>query len=430
MNAVVTLANWLKPVDVASNEYKQPTWVTALRQQAYDAFIAAGLPTRKNERWKYADLSFLNSKDYVAPARVNPADLQAIVAKKRWAECDAILLVTVNGRFVMELSDLTNMPAGMIVTNLADELVRDENKIKQYDFKSIDAAQYPFAALNAAHFGEGIFIEIPAQTYLSVPIHLLSIVTDENEFIAHPRRLIHIGKQSKVTMTEEFCSVSDSAYFMNIVNNITVDAEAELTLYQLQHESKQAVHMSNTFIDQYKNSTASIVNITTGGLFSRDDVVAKLKESGAACHASGYYQLFTPNQYVDHHLDISHQAPHSNSEMLYKGIVDHNARAVFNGRLYVQQDAQRILAYQANHNLLLSPNAEVYSKPELEIYADDVKCKHGATTGQLDQDAMFYLRSRGIKKAEALAILLQGFADDVLKRITHPAIKKRVKECL
>lgn len=427
MNAVVTLSNWLKPADVAASE---KAWVADLRQQAHQAFNDAGLPTRKNERWKYADLSFLNTKNYVAPARVNSAEVQAIVASKRWAETDAILLVTVNGHFMMELSDVAKLPAGMIVMSLSDALVHDENKIKQYNFKNIDAAQYPFAALNTAHFGEGVFIEIPEKTYLSVPIHLLSIVTDENEFIAHPRRIIHIGKQSKVMITEEFCSTADAAYFMNIVNNISLDAEAELTLYQLQHESKQAVHMSNTFIDQYKNSTASIVNITTGGLFSRDDVVAKLKESGAACHASGYYQLFTPNQYVDHHLDISHQAPRSNSEMLYKGIVDHNARAVFNGRLHVQQDAQRILAYQANHNLLLSPNAEVYSKPELEIYADDVKCKHGATTGQLDQDAMFYLRSRGIRKAEALAILLQGFADDVLKRITHPATKKRVKECL
>lgn len=421
MNAVVSLPNWLKP----ATDHAVPAWVQALQQKTHAALIAAGLPTRKHERWKYADLSFLNQKDFVLPARVNPAELESIIAAKRLA--DAILLVTVNGCFIPALSDMATIPDGMVVMNFRQALEKLEDKINQH---SLDAQQYPFAALNAANISEGIYIDIPAKLYVSAPIHLLSIVTDENDFIAHPRRVIRVGQQSQVTITEEYCSLTESAYFMNIVNELTLESGSSLTLYQLQRESKQAVHIAHTFLEQYKNSQASIVNVTTGAKFSRDEVVVKLKEAGADCKTSGFYKLTTKDQYVDHHLDISHQAPHSNSEMLYKGIIDYNARAVFNGRLHVQQDAQRILAYQANHNLLLSPTAEVYSKPELEIYADDVKCKHGATTGQLDQEALFYLRSRGIEKSEAMSILLRGFADDVLQRITHLATKQRVKECL
>jgi len=155
-----------------------------------------------------------------------------------------------------------------------------------------------------------------------------------------------------------------------------------------------------------------------------------LLEKGAQCQTGGFYHLREANQYIDNHIEINHEAAHSSSDMLYKGIVDNRSRAVFNGRLYVKQDAQKILAHQANHNLLLSTQAEVYSKPELEIYADDVKCKHGATIGQLDQDALFYMCSRGIPYADAVNILLRGFAEEILDRVTHAGMKKRVQEAL
>ncbi len=153
-----------------------------------------------------------------------------------------------------------------------------------------------------------------------------------------------------------------------------------------------------------------------------------MQEPGAACQASGFYHLHRAHQYIDHHVEINHVAPHTNSEMVYKGILDNQSRAVFNGRLFVKKDAQKIVAHQANHNLLLSNRAEIYSKPELEIYADDVKCKHGATTGQLDQDALFYMRARGIGYQEAVNILLQGFADEIIDRVHHKGVKMRVKE--
>jgi Fe-S cluster assembly protein SufD len=186
--------------------------------------------------------------------------------------------------------------------------------------------------------------------------------------------------------------------------------------------------MANTFVFQQKDSCVSLVNFSLGAKFARDDVMVTLQEAGSECRTAGFYRLTNDNQYIDNHINIDHAAPRSCSEMVYKGVLDKKSRAVFNGRLYVGTGAQKIEAQQQNHNLLLSNVAEVYSKPELEIYADDVKCKHGATTGQLDQDALFYLRARGIEKTEAVNLLLQAFAADILQKITHADIKAHIEK--
>jgi Fe-S cluster assembly protein SufD len=181
-------------------------------------------------------------------------------------------------------------------------------------------------------------------------------------------------------------------------------------------------------VQQKQDSLVTLKNFSAGGLFARDEIAASLQESGANCRTQGFYHLRNACQYIDNHIDIDHIAPHSQSTMLYKGILNHKSRAVFNGRLHVHANAQKIVAHQANHNILLSNDAEIYTKPELEIYADDVKCKHGATVGQLDQDALFYLRSRGIPEAEAIQLLLEGFAEEIMQEITHLGIRIRVNE--
>ncbi len=217
---------------------------------------------------------------------------------------------------------------------------------------------------------------------------------------------------------------------MNVVTHMNLGKEAQFDYCKIQTESNQAIHVAHTFIQQRQDSKATLTYFSTGGAFARDEVMVKLLEPGADCRTGGFYHLNEDNQYIDYHVDIDHVAPRSQSEMLYKGILDKKSRAVFNGRLYVGKNAQKILAYQANHNLLLSKTAEVYSKPELEIYADDVKCKHAASTGQIDQEALFYLRSRGISHQDALTILLRGFTQDILERITHPGIRMRIEERL
>ena len=211
------------------------------------------------------------------------------------------------------------------------------------------------------------------------------------------------------------------------MTNIHAGPNSQLHHYKVQRENTSATHMANTFITQQRDSMVALTNISIGAKFSRDDVLVKLQETGAECRTAGFYRLESDNQYIDQHITIDHAAPHSRSEMVYKGVLDKKSRAVFNGRLHVGVGAQKIEAQQQNHNLLLSNFAEIYSKPELEIYSDDVKCKHGATTGQLDQDALFYLRARGIEKTEAVSLLLHAFAADIYQKITNADIRMHIE---
>ncbi len=207
---------------------------------------------------------------------------------------------------------------------------------------------------------------------------------------------------------QDYISLSTATHFHHITTIIHTAAESALEVVKQQRENPQAIHMENYFIQQQQDSRVDLTQINLGAAFARDDVAVTLQAAGAKCYTSGFYHTTRDNQYVDHHIDVLHQAAHTESDMLYKGIIDKKSRAVFNGRLHVAAGAQKIQAVQGNHHLLLSAQAEAYSKPELEIYADDVKCRHGATTGQIDQDALFYLRARGIPQTEAIGILLKS----------------------
>lgn len=404
---------------------QEPDWHAALREQYRQAFLAHGLPNRSDERWKYTDLSIIEKHNFRAVQSVH--DVSDVIDHYRLKQ-DHLLLVMVNGRYIAEFTDQKKIPDGLIITTVSKALSQHEDLIKQHFPKPINAANYPFASLNAAVFSDGLFIYLPKDCVLSQPIHLLSLSRSQQEFIAHPYHLVIASERSQLTLLEEYCALSDTTYMMNVVTQIVVGKEAQLDHYKIQNENRHAIHMAHTFINQAQSSRASFTDFSFGSLFARDDIVVKLQEPDALCRTGGFYRLHNDNQYIDHHIDIEHIGKRTSSEMLYKGILDKKSRAVFNGRLHVNENAQKILAYQANHNLLLSNNSEVYSKPELVISADDVKCKHGATTGQLDQDALFYLRSRGISQNDAMYILTRGFAEEIMQRIAHQGIKMRVRE--
>ncbi|VVC74738.1 FeS cluster assembly protein SufD [Aquicella siphonis] len=430
MNVTATIPTWLQKDKTVDSLAHAPEWLNDFRQRHWNAFLKNGLPTRKDERWKYTDLGFLSQQHYSTARRIEPSRLTDVIHQHRLQRCESIMLVLVNGYFMSELSDLSRLPANVIACSVAEALIKQAEQAQTALSRTIDAQKYPFAALNAAMFVDGLFLSVPEDCELDVPVHLLSLVIGEDNLIAHPHHLIALGKNSRLTLVEEYFSLSSQAYMMNVVTSVTLDEHARLQHIKIQQEGRQAVHMANSFVNQKKDSHASFVNFSTGGTFARDDLVIGLREPGADCHTGGFYRLRHENQYIDNHVDIDHAAQRSNSEMLYKGIIDARARAVFNGRLHVERNAQKILAYQANHNLLLSREAEVYSKPELEIYADDVKCKHGATTGQLDHEALFYLRSRGIDRETAVNMLLSGFADEIIQRVEHPGIRLRVQEAI
>lgn len=429
MSAVLTVPAWLQAT-YERHEKNTPDWLIEFRENQWDAFRKNGLPTSKDEAWKYADLSFLTNNYFSKPQPIISQDLQDSINQHRLQQSDSILLVSINGYFMPALSDLRKLPQQVIACNVQQALQKHTALIKPYWSKIRDTKRYPFASLNAAMCTDGLFFYLPDHCQLTAPIHFLSLVVDENEFIAHPRHVFLLGEQSKLQVVEEQFAFSDKTYMINSVTTISVAKQAQFEHYKIQNESPRAVHLAHFFVQQMQESSTAFTNFSFGSLFARDELVVTLQEPGADCRTAGFYHTRHANQYIDNHIEVNHAAARTKSEMLYKGILENKSRAVFNGRLHVEKDAQKIWAYQANHNMLLSKDADVYSKPELEIYADDVKCKHGASVGQLDQDALFYLRSRGIEKSQAITMLLQGFADGILQRINHAGIKMRVQEVL
>lgn len=385
------------------------------------------LITRKNERYKYADFGFLNATNYLPVKKSSVEYLREVVDACRLKRAGEKMLVLVNGYYAPELSDVVIAP-GVTVLSMNDAKKAHGDVINKS--LEIDVEKYPFASVNAQQYNDGIFIHVADKCHVEAPIHVLSLGAGAEPFYSQVRNIVAVGNESKIELFYEYISDTVIPYVMNDVDVIRLGKNAHIELNKVQHESVKAKHLSHTFISQQQNSSSRYNSFALGGDFYRDDIVADLLEPGAECRAGGFYQLNNDNQYVDNHVDINHKNEHTNSEMHYKGVLDKKSTAVFNGRLHVEKGAQKIVAYQENHNILLAKAAEVYSKPELEIYADDVKCKHGATIGQINQDALFYMRSRGIGKVAARNMLLQGFAQDSLLKVSSPIVRERIKKLM
>lgn len=427
--AMSTLPDWLKQLSPQNVVSKHPAWLSALRETQWQVFCEQGLPTRHYERYKHADFSFLYANEYLVSDDVNIKALSDKIHQHRLQHTDTILLVLVNGRFVSHLSDVAKLPEHVVAISLRDALQTQADSIKPHWLNDKVSTHSPFVNLNAALCDDGLYLYVPDECVIRSPIHLLHLTLTQSTLFTQSKKMVFLGKSSEVVFIEEHFSPSGS-YVTNNVTTIEVNENAKLTYYKLQQESAAAVHVAHTDIQQKKDSCVELLYVGIGAQFARDDVSVYLKEQGSNCKAAGLYQLHRDRQYIDYHIDINHCAPRSQSEMFFKGILENKSKAVFNGRLLVENNASRIEAYQANHNLLLTNEAEVYSKPELEIYADEVKCKHGATTGQLNQDALFYLRARGISEEEAINMLLEGYRREILQRITHEGIKLRIQEAL
>ena len=295
-------------------------------------------------------------------------------------------------------------------------------------------------ALNTAFFADGAYVNIPARTILEKPIHLqfissggagVSSLNDPRPHLigAHPRVLIVMGEQSQAAVVESYAGPAGSEYFTNVVTEVVMHEQAVLDHYKLQHESNQAFHIGAIYVKAARSANCSSHSISLGGALVRNDVVAVLGGEGGHCTLNGLY-LVDGHRHVDNHTTIDHAMPNCDSREIYKGILADKARGVFNGKIIVRPDAQKTDAKQTNRALLLSEDAQINSKPELEIFANDVKCTHGAAVGQLDKDAVFYLRSRGIGLVEARHLLIHAFAGDVLNRLPILAVRKGVEDVL
>jgi len=399
-------------------------WLELVRSSAMDRFEQLGFPTVHDENWKYTNLATL-AKQSFTPAR-RREKLAIDIAPFVYPETTAAHLVVVNGFFSEELSDkagLDNVVAIDLLTAVADARY---NKIaRAYLARNAGYHNNGLTALNTAFLQSGLFLLIPKNVKVEKPIQVTFLT--EGESANFPRLLVVAEEHSSATLIESFVSVGEQQYFTNAVAEIVVKEGARLEHYRMQRESDKALHISLTSAELGRSSSYDTTSINLGGRLSRHDISVVMENEGAECWVDGLY-LAGADQHTDTHSVIDHQQPHCNSHQLYKGILDGNARAVFNGKIFVREGAQKTDAMQTNKNLLLSPHARVDTKPQLEIYADDVKCAHGAAVGQIDQEELFYLLARGINPELARSLLTYGFAEEVIGKIKIDSIKSQLDE--
>ena len=417
-------------LDHFSSEFAQlntdaPDWLSVIRREAFEAFRAEGFPTLRHEDWKYTDVRPISKRSFSIPPQGEVVDA-ALVASAGFAAAGCHELVFTNGCYRAELSTSLALPDGVIMLPLRRAVDTHGDLFREYLNRRVQGSG-AFVALNTAFINDGVLLYVPDGVCLEQPVNLLYLAhTTQQPCAAHVRNLIILGANARATVIETYSGGGNAEYFTNAVTEISTGAGAALEYYKLQQESQRAYHIAYTGMWQDRDSSIESHAISLGGALARNDIHGDLAGPGASVELSGLY-LAGARQHVDNHTRIDHLKPYTTSSENYRGVLDGHARGVFNGKVVVHQDAQKSDARQANANLLLSDNAEVDTKPELEIYADDVKCSHGATVGQLDDAMLFYLRSRAIDADTARSLLTFAFADEVIRRIRLEAVRRRLE---
>lgn len=406
---------------------KRRSWLHPVRKAAFARFAEVGFPTLRDEEWRFTNVASIARADF-QPAR--PGATVAAEALEPFTFAPAHTLVFVNGFYSAALSSPGELPKGLVARSLADVLANEPKAVEPYLTRFADYKANPFVALNTAFLRDGAFVSVPRGLVLAEPIHLVYVATAaEGPTGSHPRTVLLAGVNSQCTVVESYVAAGDDQYLTNAVTEVVTQENAVVDHYKVQRESEEAFHVATLQVHQGRGSNFSSHAVILGGEISRSDVNAVLDAEGCECTLNGLY-LGAGRQLIDNHTRIDHAKPHCASHELYKGILDGRSHGVFNGKIYVHPDAQKTDAKQTNKTLLLSPDATIDTKPQLEIFADDVKCTHGATIGQLAEEAIFYLRSRGIGREEARALLTYAFANDVLCRVKVPAVRERLERLL
>jgi Fe-S cluster assembly protein SufD len=416
----------------ASAAAKSPAWLRSIRESALARFVEMGLPTTRDEEWRFTNIAPLAKAEF----QLAEPDAKAITPEqvRQFAipNLTGIQLVFVDGVFAPRLSNLANLPRGVEVRTLSDSMDSDrrliEPLLKGHDLHASKADA--FAWLNAAMMEDGAFIHVRKGAAIEQPIQLLSIATsNEGAIVTHPRNIIIAEEQSEMTVLERYVSLKDGEYFTNAITDVVAADNAVVHHYLIEEESTAAFNVSALRIRQTRNSNVDSHTVLLGGRLVRNNVHAILDGEGANCLINGLY-VGGGEQHMDNHMRVEHAKPHGDSRQFYKGILDDRASGVFAGRIIVHKDAQKTDAKQTNKNLLLSDDAHVDTKPQLEIYADDVKCTHGATIGQLNDEAIFYLRARGIALDSARSMLIHSFAGESLERMKLEPVRTYLDKIL
>jgi Fe-S cluster assembly protein SufD len=406
----------------------EPAWLRATRRSAAGAFERMGFPTVRDEEWRFTNVGPIAETAFApAPAvAVPPADAARFVVPGLAGP----VMVFVDGRYARELSTVDAPGAGVTTITLADAIERDPAGLEPHLGRHTNFTDRPFAALNTALFDDGALITVADGTIVEQAIQVLFLSTvTPTPAVSNPRVLVVLGRNSQARLVETYAGIGFARGFTNAVTEIVVGAGSVLDHYRLQRESESAFHIGHTQFQLGRSSSSSSHAISFGGLIARHDAVAVLGDEGATCTLNGLY-LADGVRLIDNHTEIDHAMPHGTSRQIYKGILAGRARGVFNGRIRVRPDAQKTDAKQTNKTLLLSDEAQVNTKPQLEIFANDVKCTHGATVGQLSEDALFYLRTRGIGLEDARSLLVRAFATDVTSRMGLEPVRAELDRLL
>jgi Fe-S cluster assembly protein SufD len=413
----------------ASLSGADPAWLRSLRTTAMARFAERGFPTAADEAWRHTSVTPL-ARTLFRQAEIGSVGGAAVrtLAGLRVTEELAAEAVFVNGRYA---PDLSTPSGGVAVLSLREALEREPQRLEAHLGRVSDGATGAFADLNTAFVGDAACVFVPAGRRVEGTVHLVYLSTnpDGAPTVSHPRTLVVAGAGSQARLAQSYGGPDGEVYWTNAVTEIALEDGAILDHVKLQEEGLAAFHVATLAARLGRDARFSTHAVTLGGALSRDDVNATFAGEGGECVLNGLF-MAAGTQHLDTHTRVDHARPHTTSRELYKGILGGKARGVFDGRVIVRKDAQKTDAQQTNKNLLLSREALVHSTPALEILADDVKCKHGSTTGQLDPTSLFYLRSRGIGEAEARRLLTYAFASDVVQKVPVAAIRSRLERRL
>ena len=399
------------------------TWLKELRQEAITRFAELGFPTTGDEDWRFTNTAPIARTSFQLSdnghVRISQNELKSLT----FPGLEYTRLVFVNGRYSEENSNLIHLPDNVKILSLTRAIEYENGLLEEHLSRYADYKKDAFLALNTAFLEDGALVYIPSGTVLKEPIQILYISTEvDAPTLYHPRNLIVMGDNCEAVIVEHYAALSDSLYFSNAATEAVVGRNSVLRHYLVECESKRAFNISTLRIQQGRSSSVTSNSILLGGALVRNNVHPVLAGEGSECFINGLF-MSTGRQHMDNYMRVEHASPHCDSRQLYKGILDGRSRGVFHGRIIVHKDAQKTDAKQTNRNLLLSDQAQIDTKPQLEIYADDVKCTHGATIGQLDENAIFYLRSRGISLESARALLLFAFTSEILERVKVEQIR-------
>jgi Fe-S cluster assembly protein SufD len=421
---------YLSAFQVHEKTLAGPAWLGKIRRAAMERFVELGFPTTRQEEWRFTNVTPIAKTPFELAQ--TPKDGVALTKLSSLATADlgCDRLVFVNGRLSARLSSLSGLAKGVKACSLSEALAAGAPSIEQHLARHAPFENHAFVALNTAFLHDGAYVEIPKGLVLEKPIYLLHVtVANSKPTVTHPRNLVIAGSESQATIIEGYLALDDGTYLTNAVSEVLVGENTTLHYCRLQQDSEQAYHFGALHVRLGRDANATTHSLALGAALARQEVAVVLDGEGAEAQLNGLY-VVNGRQHVDNYTTLDHAKAHTASREFYKGVLEGKSSGVFHGRIIVRPGAQKTDAKQSNKNLLLSDDATINTKPQLEIYADDVKCTHGATVGQIDPEAIFYLRSRGIGKDEARQMLTYAFANEIIGRLKYAPLAERLENAV